>query len=115
MSANLKWRLIGAALIALGAAVAWFFALGPLRDAQAGASQVSYEIKAFVAAPVAIVTGLFLVVGGAAMGELVTGMPRTRQQRLWALAAVALALAAGFGAWWWFEGELQRLGYLNAL
>lgn len=114
MSANLKWRLIGVALIALGAAVAWVFALGPLKAAQAGAGEVSYEIKAFVAAPVVIVTGLLLVAGGAEMGELVTGMPRTRRQKVWALAGIVLALAAGGAAWWWFDAELQRLGYMNA-
>jgi len=114
MSANLKWRLIGLVLIALGVAAAWFFALGPLREAQAGAGQVSYEIKAFVAAPVAIVTGLLLILGGAEMGELMTGMPKTRRQKIWALTGVILAVAGGLAAYWWFDAELARLGYASA-
>lgn len=120
MNANLKWRLIGAALVALGVAVAWIFALGPLREAQAGAKEVSYQIKAFVAAPAAITFGMFLLAGGEAVGEIIGGplagrfRTATGRQKLLILAMLAAAGAACFAAWWWFDAELARLGYVNA-
>lgn len=114
MSANLKWRLLGVFLIALGIGFAWFLGLKPLQAAQAGAAQVSFSVKLFVAAPLMIVLGLFLTVGGAAVGELVAGPPRTRRQHMIVWPMVIIALAAGGAAYWWYDAELHRLGYLNA-
>jgi hypothetical protein len=120
MSANLKWRLVGIALIALGAAIAWIFGLGPLREAQAGAARVSYDVKAFVAAPSAIVFGLFLVVGGESVGTMIGGplagrfQTASSGQKLMLVAMLAWAGLASFAAWYWFDAELTRLGYLSA-
>ena len=117
---DLKWRLIGLVFVAPGVAVAWIFGLGPLREAQAGAKQVSYEIKAFVAAPFAVVIGLFLIGGGAAVGEMIGGplagrfRTATGGHKLLALAMLGVGAAASFLAWWWFDAELHRLGYVNA-
>ena len=119
MNANLKWRLIGAGLIALGVAVAWIFGLGPLRDAERGAAQVSYEIKAFVAAPFAIVAGLFLLIGGASAGEAIgkgtanRETPLTGAQIAMLSAVLVIGGLASFAAWYWFDARLTALGYVS--
>ena len=68
MLADFKWRLIGLAFVVSGGALAWFFGLRPLQEARAGAAEVSYSVKLFVAAPLAIVLGLALLIGGARLG-----------------------------------------------
>jgi hypothetical protein len=119
MNANLKWRLIGAGIVALGVAVGWIFGLGPLREAEAGAAQVSYEIKAFVAAPFAIVAGLFLLIGGAGMGEAIgqglhnRATPATGRQKAMMAAVLALGGLASLAAWYWFDARLTALGYVS--
>lgn len=113
MAADLRWRLIGLMLVGGGAALAWFFGFRPLQDARAGAAEVSYSVKLFVAAPLAIVLGVALLLGGARLGALVGGPPRTRAQHLATWPLVIVALAAGLAAWWWFDGELRALGYVS--
>ena len=119
MNANLKWRLVGIGLIGLGVAVAWIFGLGPLREAQAQAARVSYDVKAFVAAPFAIVCGLFLVVGGESVGHMIGGplagriQTATGAQKVTVIAMLVIAGLASFAAWWWFDAELTRLGYVS--
>ena len=113
MNPNLKWRLIGFFFLAGGIALAWFFALRPLQLAQEGAKQVSFQMKLFVAAPMAMVLGLFLIVGGAAVGELVAGPPRTRRQHLLVWPMFGLALVAGGIGYWWFDARLHELGFVT--
>ena len=120
MNANLKWRLVGIGLIALGVAVAWIFGLGPLNEAWAGAQRVSYDARVFVAGPAAIVFGLFLIVGGESVGKMIGGPlansfpTATGGQKAMVIAMLAIAGLASLGAWWWFDAELTRLGYLSA-
>jgi len=108
-----KARLLGAAMVAGGVALAWFFGLKPLEEARAGAQAVSYSVKLFIAAPMAVVAGLVLLVGGASVADAITRPPRTKRQHLivWPMFAVSLAL--GGLAWWWFNGQLRALGYLS--
>ena len=113
MNANVKWRLIGLAFLAGGVATAWFFGLRPLQMAEAGAREVSFQPKLFVAAPLAIVLGLFLIGGGAAVGELVAGPPRTRRQHILVWPMLLIALAAGGAAYWWYDARLHALGFVN--
>lgn len=63
-------RLVGLLLLAVGTAAGWFFVLGPLRDAAAGAADVHYTARSFVLTPLLVVSGLALLLGGgsAAMG-----------------------------------------------
>jgi hypothetical protein len=111
MSSGVKARLVGVALIAIGVAAAWFFGLRPLQEAAAGAKEVSYQMKLFVAAPLAIVAGLFLLAGGAPVGEAFSGPPVGRRQHLIVWPMFVLAMAAGAVAWWWFDAQLRALGY----
>ena len=47
MGQDIKARLGGIVVLALGAGIFWFFILLPLQQAQAGAPDVSYSTKAF--------------------------------------------------------------------
>lgn len=109
--AEVRARLLGLALIAGGIGLAWFFGFEPLQEAQAGAAQVSYSMKMFIVAPMAIVFGLFLLVGGAQVADVVTQPPRTKRQHMIVWPLFAVALAAGGLAWWWFDAQLSGLGY----
>jgi len=113
MSAVLKARLIGVAMIALGVGLAWFFGLKPLQEARAGAAEVSYSMKAFIVAPMAAVAGLFLLVGGPSVQAAMLSPPRTKAQHLIVWPMFAAALALGFLAWWWFDSQLRAIGYVT--
>ena len=109
--AGWKARLLGLVAIAAGVGVGWYFGLGPLREAQAGAPSVRFDVKAFIFAPMAVVTGLFLVVGGRRVAEACNGPPRGLEQNLIVWTMFALAMAAGGVGWMWFHAELDALGY----
>lgn len=109
--AGLRSRLIGIVMIAFGAALGWYFGLKPLEEARAGAQEVSYSLKLFIAAPLAIVGGLFLLIGGTAVGEAFSGPPQGTRQHLIVWSAFAIAIVAGGCAWWWFDAQLSALGY----
>lgn len=113
MGNGLKARLFGIAAIAGGIALGWFFGLGPLREAQAGAERVSYDIKLFIVAPMLVLMGLFMIVGGAPVLESFMGPPRTKRDHLLVWPMFVAALAVGAVAWWWFDGQLKALGYVS--
>lgn len=115
MAGGLKARLIGLAAIAGGVAMGWFFGIGPLREAQAGAQQVSYDIKLFIVAPMLVMMGVFLIVGGAPVLESFAGPPRTKRDHLLVWPMLIVALAVGGAAWWWFDAQLHALGYVNGV
>jgi hypothetical protein len=110
---GLKARLLGIVLIGAGLALAWYFGLGPLREAQAGATEVSYSVKLFVVAPMAVLSGLVLLVGGASVADAITHPPRTRRQHLIVWPLFAASLAVGGLAYWWFDAQLHALGYVT--
>ena len=114
MRGDLFWRAMGLALIGIGAALAWFFALKPLAEARAGTvAEVSYSIKLFVLAPMVLVLGLFMLLGGERIAPLVTGPPRTRGQHLVVWPLLIVAAGAGLAGFLWFDGELRALGFLR--
>ena len=109
--AELKARLIGLVIIALGLGIGWFFGWHPLQQAWVGAKNVEYSIKAFLAAPMLVVAGLFLLLGGAPVLRAFSGPPQGRQQHAIVWSVMALALAAGGFGFWWFQAQLDLLGY----
>jgi hypothetical protein len=108
MSLDIKARIGGIFLVALGVVMAWFFILGPLQEARNGAEDVSYSLKIFVAVPACVIAGLaFLVRGSNLVYRNVEGKTLTAVG--WAMfAVVALLTAAGY---WWFQQQFAALGY----
>lgn len=108
MAQDFKLRLAGLAFIVGGAVMGWFFALGPLREAQAGVAEISYSTKIFVLVPFCLVFGLaFLLFGG--RFEYRTANHKNFTAGGWVAFVIAAALAAG--GWWWFEQQFAALGY----
>jgi hypothetical protein len=114
MAAGLKARLLGLVLVGVGVGFAWFFAWRPLAQAQAGVQHISFPTKVFFAAPLIIVYGLALLIGGAPVRALIAGPPRTRQQHLIVWPLFAVGLAAGGLAYYWYQGQLHALHYLGS-
>lgn len=109
MAQDIKLRLAGIAFIIGGAALGWFFALGPLREAQAGVAEISYSTKIFILVPFCAVYGLaFLLLGEGFQYRNVEKKNFTAAG--WIAFAIAAALAAG--SWWWFEQQFTALGYV---
>lgn len=108
MSQDLKARLGGLALIAIGLGLGWFFVLGPIQDAQQGAHEVHYFLKAFLAVPACVIFGI----GFVARGDRLNYRDAARQRLTatgWVLMVlVALATAGGF---WWVQQQFAALGY----
>jgi hypothetical protein len=113
MMAGLKARLFGLLLVGIGVALAWFFGLRPLEAARSGAQHIDFPIKLFIAAPMAIVFGLVMLVGGPRVAAAVSGPPRTREQHLIVWPLFAVALAAGGLGYWWYDAQLHALGYVS--
>ena len=108
MNEERKVRLGGLGMIALSLFMAWYFALGPLREAHAGAAEVSYSLKAFLLAPFLLVMGLVALLGGARARAAVENDGRPTP--LGIMVAIAGFALAGIG-YWWFDAQLDALGY----
>lgn len=111
-------RLLGLAMLALGAAVAWLFGVQPLLDARAGAAEVALQQQlvpgAFLVAPMAAMVGLFMIVGGGRVGAVMMRPPRSRGDHLIVWPMFATSLAAGGLGWLWIEGQVAMLGYVGS-
>ena len=109
MVQDLKLRLLGLVFIAVGVAVGWFFLWLPLQEAQSGAPEVSYQLKAFILVPLCIIFGVGFVVAGERLqyrnaqhsNFTVTG---------WVLFLVAAAVTAA--GYFWFQQQFAALGYV---
>jgi hypothetical protein len=108
MGGSMMWRLAGLVLLGLAAAMAWFFILGPLEQAQAQAPGVRYSTKAFVFVGFAAVFGAFFLL----MGNSVAYRHAEKQSPTaagWVLLVLSAAVSgAGF---WWAERQFEALGY----
>lgn len=109
MAQDIKLRLAGIAFMVGGAALGWFFVLGPLRDAQAGAAEISYSTKIFILVPFCLVFGLAFLLFGERF-EYRNAERKNFTMAGWIAFAIAAALSAG--GWWWFEQQFAALGYV---
>jgi hypothetical protein len=107
----LRARLIGVVLLGVSAASAWFFGLRPLHAAQGGAEELSVPVKLFLFAPMSLVAGVFLIVGGRAVGEAFSGPPVGRTQHLIVWSMFGIALVLGAASYLWLTARLDALGY----
>ena len=108
MSQDTRYRLGGAALVVVGVAFAWWAIGTPLARAAEGAETISWQLRAVVIVPAALVFGLFLLIAGDRHPYR-----NAEQQTLtpvgWALiAAVAVSTAV---LYFWMQGRLASLGY----
>jgi lysylphosphatidylglycerol synthetase-like protein (DUF2156 family) len=105
---DFRTRAGGLLLIVLGAIVAWFFLLGPLREAHAGVPEVRYQLKAFLLVPLCVVFGIAFLLGGSGLNYRDV---ERRQLTLtgWLLfAVIAVLTAVGY---WWLQQQFAELGY----
>ena len=106
-------RLIGLLILAAGAAAGWYLGLGPLEAARAGAAEVQIHDKIFLIAPMAMLMGLFVMVGGEPVLESYRRPPRSRRDHLLVWPMFGLAVLAGLAGWWWIDQQLDAMGYVT--
>jgi hypothetical protein len=104
-----KARLWGLVAILIGAAVLYFFLLGPLEQAKAGAPEIHYQLRAFALVPLCFVFGLIFLIFGENF-DYRTPDHKNLTAVGWAAFAVVVVLT-GLG-WWWFESQFSALGYV---
>ncbi|WP_200896899.1 hypothetical protein [Devosia soli] len=109
MGRGLLLRLGGLLAIAVGLGALYFFLWLPLQEAQAGAAQVSYQLRVFALVPLCLVFGLIFLLFGERF-EYRTPDHKNLTAAGWiALAIVAALTAMG---WWWFDQQFAALGYV---
>lgn len=101
-------RLGGLGIMLLGAAVCYLFLLIPLQQAQAGAAEVHYELRAFALVPLCLVFGAMFLVFGEGF-DYRTPDHSNLTAKGWAVFGVIAALSAL--GWWWFDSQFKALGY----
>lgn len=105
---SLKTRAGGLLLLLVGAAIAWFFLLRPLQEAQAGVAEIHYQLKAFVIVPACIVFGLGFLLAGNGL-QYRDAEHKNLTATGWVLVAVVAVLTAA--GYWWFQQAFFALGY----
>ena len=109
MVQDLKLRLGGLVFIAVGVAVGWFFLWLPLQEAQSGAPEVSYELKAFILVPLCIIFGVGFVVAGERL-QYRNAQHSNLTVVGWVLFILGMALGAA--GYFWFQQQFAALGYV---
>jgi len=108
MNDDLKTRLGGLVLLAIGVGAGWYLVLRPYRDAWAGATEISYSLKAFVIVPFCLVLGLAFTVLGRRFDY--RDAERKRLKPLGWATFVLIAILSGAG-YWWFKTQFELLGF----
>ena len=111
MGQDIKARLGGVLALVAGAALFWYFILRPLQEAQAGAAEISYSLKAFLLVPFCAVFGIaFLLLGS--RFEYRTPDHKNFTLAGWLVFGIAIVIAGA--GWWWFQQQFTALGYSEA-
>ncbi|WNJ92128.1 hypothetical protein [Bosea sp. 685] len=105
---DLKARLGGLVLIALGLGLGWYFVLGPLQEARQGVPEVRYFLKIFAIVPLCIICGLGFVLFGERLKYADASRQNLTATGWFMFVLIAVATAAGF---WWFKEQFAALGY----
>lgn len=106
--ADIKARVGGILFLAIGAAVGWFFLWRPLQDAQSGAAEIHYQLKAFVLVPACLVFGLAFLFAGSRLNYR-NAEKKTLTAVGWLLFAISAVLTAV--GYWWLQQQFAALGY----
>jgi uncharacterized membrane protein YidH (DUF202 family) len=109
MVQDLKLRLGGLVFIAVGVAVGWFFLWLPLQEAQSGAPEVNYQLKAFVLVPLCIIFGVGFLVAGERL-QYRNAQHSNLTVVGWVLFILGMALGAA--GYFWFQQQFAALGYV---
>lgn len=109
---SLKARAGGLLLLLVGAAIAWFFLLRPLQEAQAGVPEIHYQLKAFVIVPACIVFGLGFLIAGSGLKYRDADHKNLTAIGWILFAVVAVLTATGY---WWLEQQFSALGYRSGI
>ena len=108
MVRDLLHRLGGMLVLAAGLAVAWFGIMLPLAAARQSAPEVSYDLKLFVLAPMAIVFGLFFLLAGDRVPYR-----KPEEQKLTTVGWILMGVVAvaSFGCFFLVKQQFSALGY----
>ena len=110
----MKFRLLGILFLVGGLAAGWFWGLAPLREAQAHAPVVEYNMKTFMVVPLAIFIGLLLIGGGERVWAIVHGTPDNARDWAYRIALVAVTGGVAWLSWLAFSAQMASLGYVSA-
>jgi hypothetical protein len=110
MGQDIRYRLGGLLSLAVGAGAAWFFLLMPLQEAQAGAPEVSYQLKAFLLVPLCVVFGLGFLFAGSRL-QYRTEDHKNLTVIGWVLFAIVVVLTGA--GYFWFDQQFSALGYVS--
>ncbi|CAN5522356.1 hypothetical protein BH10PSE14_BH10PSE14_18930 [soil metagenome] len=108
MGQDLRYRLGGVLAIIAAAGFGWFFIMKPLQAAYGHAPEVKYDVRTFVFVPVALVFGLFFIIGGANWPYR-NAETRSFTRAGWLL--MAIAAIAGAAGYYLFDRQFTALGY----
>lgn len=112
MNQDLKSRLGGLLLLAVGVGFGWFFILKPLEAARKHLPEVSYELKAILIVPACFIFGLAFLLGGAGFSYRDKARKRITPMGWVLLVVVAVLTGLGF---FWMKQQFTALGYTDGV
>ena len=110
----MKFRLLGILFLLGGLAAGWFLGLEPIRQAEAHAEIVKYDMRTFMIVPLALFIGLLLIVGGEKVWGIVHGTPQNARDWTYRIGLVAVTAGVAWLSWSWFSAHMTALGYVAA-
>lgn len=111
----MKTRLIGVVLLLLAAFAAYISVYAPIHDAQTHVAQVRTSLKGAFVAPLSLLIGLGMLVGGPRFQAALENSPEKAQR--WGKASVLgwvlFVIGGGIGValYFWVMSQLHALGY----
>ena len=109
----MKFRLLGIVFLLGGIAAGWFLALEPIRQAEAHAPVVEYDMKMFMIVPLALFIGLLLIAGGEKVWRIVHGTPQNARDWAYRIGLVAVTFGVAWLSWSLFSAHMTTLGYVS--
>jgi hypothetical protein len=112
MNTDTRHRLLGLGTAALGGGMIYYFIFRVLELARAGVEEVSYSVKGAALGPLFILIGIALLIFGE-KGEQAISQEKNGKKSLspigWVVTGIAIVI--GLATYFWFDGELKKLGY----